>query len=129
MLSQALAVGSTVAVSFAVDSGFGKRTASLSASNIEAIQRKIYAATILYVLTVGAAKLSAAAFFARLMCTAFHKVAVIVVVIIVICWTLATASVVAFGCRLPRPWEIWGGTCISMVCFLRPQHNRVVIAD
>lgn len=108
-------MGSTIAISLAVSSGLGKRTFLLINSNVAAIQKEMYAATILYVLTVGTSKISITTFLARLACNSFHKAAVVFLGVVALCWTLAITGGVVFECQLPRPWEAFTGKCISMV--------------
>lgn len=113
--TQTLAIGSTVAISLAVNSGLGKRNALLQNVNIEQIQRSTYAATIFYVLTVGVSKLSITTFLSRLACTSRHKNARILLCALVVCWTVAITIGVVFECELPRPWQVLTGRCIRMV--------------
>ncbi|KAF2677530.1 hypothetical protein K458DRAFT_349898, partial [Lentithecium fluviatile CBS 122367] len=117
LVAAAFAIGGTIAISFSVFSGLGKRTFLLNEASIEDIQRVVYAATISYVLTVGVSKLSITTFLARLACTPIHRNAVRVLGALVVCWTTAITIGVVFECRLPRPWQIFTGKCISMFPF------------
>jgi hypothetical protein len=36
--------------------------------------------------------------------------------VVVLMWTLAVMTGIVFECEMPRPWEIWTGKCIPMVC-------------
>ena len=69
----------------------------------------MYAATIMYVLTVGVSKFAITTFLSRLACTTLHKA------INIVCWLCAITAGVVFECDLPRPWEVFGGKCIPFV--------------
>ncbi|KAF2112038.1 hypothetical protein BDV96DRAFT_665054 [Lophiotrema nucula] len=112
-----LAIGSTVAISLAVESGLGRRYFLLKTENIVSIQKEMYAATILYILTVGVSKISITAFLGRLSGTATHKTIIIILGIVILCWTIAITFGVAFACALPHPWETFTGKCISTMPF------------
>ncbi|KAK7186293.1 hypothetical protein PSPO01_07682 [Paraphaeosphaeria sporulosa] len=112
-----IAIGGTVAGSFAVESGFGKRISLLTPATLEKIQKELYATTILYVITIGLSKLSITTFLERLACTSNHKTAVIIMYAVVISWTFAFTTGVLFQCELPRPWAVFNGKCIPMLPF------------
>ncbi|ORY16635.1 hypothetical protein BCR34DRAFT_97286 [Clohesyomyces aquaticus] len=111
----AFAIGSTIAISFAVNSGLGKKSHLLDKSKAGAIQKDMYAATILYILTIGLSKFSITTFFSRLTCTTLHKVVVVILSAVIVCWTIATTLGVLFQCELPHPWEVFTGKCIPLL--------------
>ncbi|KAF2471004.1 uncharacterized protein BDR25DRAFT_368735 [Lindgomyces ingoldianus] len=117
VIAGAFAIGSTIAISFAVNSGLGKRSYLLAFGDVSHIQKDMYVATILYVLTVGVSKFSIAMFLSRLACARMHKVVVVTLSGIIICWTTAATFGVSFQCELPRPWEVFTGKCIPLLPF------------
>ncbi|KAF1955370.1 hypothetical protein CC80DRAFT_594523 [Byssothecium circinans] len=112
----ALAVTGIVTISLAVDSGLGKRDVLIDPARKNNLQKHVYISNILYVLTLGFSKLSVATFLTRLACTPKHKTAVLLLGILVVCWMIAITGVVAFSCKLPRPWND-DGKCISILPF------------
>ncbi|KAF2637433.1 hypothetical protein P280DRAFT_552117 [Massarina eburnea CBS 473.64] len=116
LIATALAIGNTIAISFAVESGLGKRAFLLTIAHIVDISKEIYISTILYIPTVGFSKLSVTIFVARLTCTPSHKRAVILLGVVISCWTISITGVVAFMCKLPRPWD-YTGQCIPIMPF------------
>ncbi|KAF2450520.1 hypothetical protein P171DRAFT_516380 [Karstenula rhodostoma CBS 690.94] len=112
-----VAIGGAVAGSFAVESGFGKRISLLTPAALEKIQKELYTATVLYILTIGLSKLSITTFLERLACTSNHKISVIILYTVSISWTFAFTTGVLFQCELPRPWAVLNGKCIPMLPF------------
>jgi hypothetical protein len=51
----------------------------------------------------------------RLAATKLHKLAIVVLGVVVICWTIAITTSVVFECALPHPWEVFSGKCIDPV--------------
>ncbi|KAF2662413.1 hypothetical protein K491DRAFT_709782 [Lophiostoma macrostomum CBS 122681] len=120
VVAAVFAIGGTIAMSLAVNSGLGKRAHAITGDNISSIHKDVYAATILYVLTVGLSKFSMCAFLTRLAATKLHKMAIAVLGIVVLCWTIAITIGVVFECALPRPWEVFTGKCIDPLAFWTP---------
>jgi hypothetical protein len=120
VIAAVFAIGNTIAISLAVNSGLGKRAHAITTDNISKIQREVYAATILYVLTVGLSKFSMCAFLMRLAATKLHKLAIVVLGVVVICWTIAITTSVVFECALPHPWEVFSGKCIDPMALWTP---------
>jgi hypothetical protein len=77
--------------------------------------QEMYAATIMYVLTVGVSKFGITTFLSRLACTTLHKAINVALSVTIVCWTCAITAGVVFECDLPRPWEAFGGKCIPFV--------------
>jgi hypothetical protein len=75
----------------------------------------MYAATIMYVLTVGISKFAITTFLSRLAWTTLHKAINISLSVTIVCWTCAITGGVIFECELPRPWAAFGGKCIPLV--------------
>ncbi|KAF2198696.1 hypothetical protein GQ43DRAFT_343134, partial [Delitschia confertaspora ATCC 74209] len=117
VVAAALSIGSAIAISLAVNNGLGRRLYLLGAFSLSQIQKEIYAATILYILAVGMSKISMSWFLARLAGEAVHKVAVVILSSVVVAWTIAVTFGFAFQCKLPRPWDVHGGKCISIMAF------------
>ncbi|PSN71748.1 hypothetical protein BS50DRAFT_672683 [Corynespora cassiicola Philippines] len=117
LLSAVLAIGSTVAISCAVQSGLGQRSRTLTVPNIRKVQKAMYAATIMYVLTVGLSKIAITIFLLRLACRSFHRIAVRALGLVIISWTIAITAGVVFQCKLPNPWALFTGKCIPMLPF------------
>ncbi|CAI6339732.1 unnamed protein product [Periconia digitata] len=117
IIAVAIAIGGMVVVSFAVQSGLGKRYSQLSADRRDEIQKECYIVTILYVLSVGISKLSVMAFLDRLACTRLQRLCVTVLSILVLLWTISVTLVVVFACGLPQPWGFYQNHCIEVLPF------------
>ncbi|KAL1794888.1 hypothetical protein ACET3X_006704 [Alternaria dauci] len=111
------ALGSTVIISTALDSGLGKKNCLLNDGDLEHIQLKIFVTTIFFVLTISLAKSSVLLFLYHLADSTFRKASVLAISALVLLWTIATVAGMVFQCELPKPWMIWTGKCISLVPF------------
>ncbi|PVH93776.1 hypothetical protein DM02DRAFT_634271 [Periconia macrospinosa] len=117
LLAVVFAIGGIILVSFAVRAGLGMRLESMNENHLDEIQQQTYIITILYVMTIGIAKLSVAAFLYRLAHTRAQKVCVTLLSIFILCWTVAVTAVVIFACGLPRPWGFIKNDCIEVIPF------------
>ncbi|KAF1974221.1 hypothetical protein BU23DRAFT_532214 [Bimuria novae-zelandiae CBS 107.79] len=113
----ALAMGGIIASSYAVEYGLGKRLNVLTDTSLEDIQKALYAATIIYVATIGISKLSIAIFLARLACTPVHKTFVTIMYAVISCWIFVFTVEVIFQCALPQPLGAFRGKCIAILPF------------
>ena len=83
----------------------------------EPMQRpqSVYAATILYVVAIGIAKLSIIVLIGRLTLTKMHLKILQALSAVVVAWTVVAVLVTAFECRLPKPWDLFGRQCLDPV--------------
>jgi hypothetical protein len=109
-------LGATIIITTAVDSGLGKKDCLLSSEDIDQIQIKVFASTILFVFALSISKCSMLLFLHRAADTLTQRLGVMIVGIVVLMWTLAVMTGIVFECEMPGPWEIWTGKCIPMVC-------------
>jgi membrane-anchored glycerophosphoryl diester phosphodiesterase (GDPDase) len=109
------ALGSTVIISTAVDSGLGKKKCLLNEGDLEQIQLKLFVTTILFVLTTSLAKSSVLLFLYHLADNTFRRASVLAIGVLVLVWTIAVLAGTIFQCELPTPWMVWTGRCIPLV--------------
>jgi hypothetical protein len=113
-------LGATVIISTAVDSGLGKMQCLLSSKDIQQIEIKVYASTLLFVLALSISKCSVLLFLHQAANNMLQRLCVMIVSVLVLIWTLAIMTGIVFECEMPRPWEIWTGKCIPMVRWILP---------
>ncbi|CBX97770.1 predicted protein [Plenodomus lingam JN3] len=111
------ALGSTLVISTAVDSGLGKLQCLLDSTDIDRIQVKIFVATILSVLALSIPKCSVLIFFYRVAHSTLQRIGVVTLGCLVLLWTIAVISGTVFQCAMPQPWTIWTGKCIPLATF------------
>lgn len=114
------ALGSTLVLSTAVDSGLGKRECLLFPTDVEQVQIKIFIATILFVMAISVSKCSILLFLYRLARDSLQKAGVVMIGALVLLWTIAVISGTVFQCEMPQPWTIWTGKCIPLVRLSSP---------
>ncbi|OCK74153.1 hypothetical protein K432DRAFT_410102 [Lepidopterella palustris CBS 459.81] len=117
LVATAFGIGSAIAISLAVNKGLGRRISSLGQTEIDTLQKEVYAATILYVLTVAVSKLSIMIFFTRLAVAQTHKTIVLILTAVIGSWSIAAVFGVAFQCPTPTPWNVFSGQCVSLLSF------------
>ncbi|KAH6009766.1 hypothetical protein HBI82_135910 [Parastagonospora nodorum] len=110
-------LGVTIVISTAVDSGLGKTGCLLSWGQLEDIQIRIFASTILFVLVLSISKCSLLMFLHRVANNTLQRVGIMTIGVVVLIWMLGVLTGIIFECEMPRPWEIWTGKCIPMVPF------------
>lgn len=106
-------------MSLAVQSGLGKRFSSLNVNRVEEIRREVYVTNILYVMTIGLSKLSVTAFLYRISCIRTHRICVIILTVIISCWSIADTAVIIFACGIMQTWGFGRDECIEAVCMQR----------
>ncbi|KAH7394457.1 hypothetical protein BKA66DRAFT_601057 [Pyrenochaeta sp. MPI-SDFR-AT-0127] len=111
------ALGSTVIISMAVDSGLGKRGCLLNAADMEQIQVKVFISTILFALAISISKCSILLYIHQVAGDSLHRIGAVVISILVLLWTIAILAGIVFQCEMPKPWGIWTGKCIPLFPF------------
>jgi hypothetical protein len=109
------ALGSTVVIFTAVDSGLGKRRCLLTAADIRQIQVKVFVSTILFILAVSISTCSALLFLHRLTRNLWQRVEVVALGVLLLLWTIVILAGMIFQCEMPKPWSVWTGKCIPLV--------------
>jgi hypothetical protein len=102
-------------VSTAVDSGLGKRQCLLTSDDLEQIQIKVFISTLLFVLALSISKCSILLFLHQAARNAFQRLAIIVIGVLILLWTLAVMAIIILECEMPTPWQIWTSKCIPLV--------------
>jgi hypothetical protein len=116
VVASVFALGSTVIISTAVDSGLGKKKCLLDDDDdLEQIQLKLFITTILFVLTISISKSSVLLFLYHLADSTLRRACVVTTSVLVLLWTIAVLAVMVFQCEQPTPWMIWTGECIPLV--------------
>ena len=134
---QAFCVAQSVAVSLQAHYGFGTPMATLDGYQIESnlkvtsylrssiwstalmCAKSEYAATILFIASLGFSKLAVVAFVHHLTPSELHRRINFGVLALIILWLVCSVLVAAFECRLPRPWDRTLDRCIDRVSCLR----------
>lgn len=78
--------------------------------------QSLYAAYLLYILSLMFSKLSLAVFIRSLTPASKDKWLARGVEAIVYLWALAAFFGSAFQCSVPRTWDFWNGQCFNVVC-------------
>ncbi|KAL6706409.1 hypothetical protein ACN47E_005515 [Coniothyrium glycines] len=111
------ALGSTVIISTAVESGLGKRKCLLSSEDLEQVQVQVFVSTILFALSISISKCSILLLLHKMAQNTVQRVCVVAVGVLVLLWVTAVMAGVVFQCEMPTPWEIWTGKCIPVLPF------------
>ncbi|ATY65780.1 hypothetical protein A9K55_001510 [Cordyceps militaris] len=112
----ALAVAQSVVVIMAAANGLGRHDDTLSAGQISYILKCIYAANVLYIVTLAVTKISA--------CLTVMNVAPLnrrrgsfAVMGVIALWAVSAVVTVLFQCQVSAPWNFVSGKCINMPAF------------
>lgn len=120
LIALVMALGEVIAILLTVNRGMGTRPTLLSPAQITGIERGVYAADLLYVLTIALGKGSTLLLLHRLTVLTPHKIAVRTIAAITVAWTFAAVFGAAFQCHLPSPWVVEGNRCFDIVGELLP---------
>ncbi|QUC21747.1 uncharacterized protein UV8b_05990 [Ustilaginoidea virens] len=118
LLSLAFSIGMTAGVITACHNGLGKRQSGLSDRELQIYQKAVYAARLMYILTLAFSKASVLVLLGTISSNATHRVLVYATGIFLSLWALTSVLVSAFVCGLPRPWAVSSGCiqqCVSIV--------------
>ncbi|KAF6221246.1 hypothetical protein HO133_002101 [Letharia lupina] len=105
------AIGQSVAVSVEAGHGYGSPSDPLSRSQATSNLKSEYAASLLYVASLGFAKASVVALVNTLTPIRSHRRATYGLAIFLFLWVIIGEFGTAFLCHLPRPWDYLEGHC------------------
>ncbi|KAF2140463.1 uncharacterized protein K452DRAFT_288545 [Aplosporella prunicola CBS 121167] len=120
-----LGVGVVIALSLAVNDGLGKRMPG----RLAAVEKHVYSATILYLLTLCLAKLSVIVFLARLAAAKTHLAATWALGALTLAWALASVLGFAFRCAMPAPWTFDESCCFDSIAFWKASAAVDMLTD
>ncbi|KAF5866896.1 hypothetical protein ETB97_008701 [Aspergillus alliaceus] len=134
IVSVVICIAQSVALSMATANGYGDHYDSLSETSHEGVMKSQYAATILFITSMGFSKLSFIHIFWSV--TPFHPDRHITagLEIITTLWTVAGIFTAAFQCKPPRTWDYLNGQCINRrawwncLCVMNILTDAVVMA-
>lgn len=115
LLALTTALGEVIAILLSVNHGLGIRTGLLSAAQLASVQKGVYAACLLYILTLTLGKASTLLLLHRLTISPPHKLTVAITAGAILVWTFVALFGAAFQCHLPRPWNVQSGHCFDVV--------------
>ncbi|KYG42582.1 hypothetical protein M433DRAFT_26790 [Acidomyces richmondensis BFW] len=110
-------VGEVVAISLAANDGLGRRAELLDSAQIKNVQKRLYASSILYVVTLAFAKASIVILMSRLFVEKRHVTVNRILSAALLVWSLAAIFGAAFQCGLPHPWRYFAQTCSNTNTF------------
>ena len=111
----AFGIGQSIAILVAISNGLGQRKAHLSADSITSVESAQYAASLLFISTIGLAKLSILQLLTGLIVEKTHIRIVRATMYAVVAWTVPNIFVLAFQCGAFQPWNTESGQCINQV--------------
>lgn len=118
LLALLTALGEVIAISLSVNRGLGLKSTLISPPQLVSIQKGVYAASLLYVLTIALGKASTLLLLHRLTVSTPHRLAVQITAAVIVAWTLAALFGAAFQCHLPEAWVIGDRRCFDIVSTL-----------
>ncbi|KID86812.1 choline transport protein [Metarhizium guizhouense ARSEF 977] len=108
--------------------GLGQHGDALSERQIESILEGEYATELLYIASLGLAKVSTAATVVNI-ASRSHRNVIFGIGTVIIAWAVTGFIVVLFQCQLPAPWDIIHKSCIARPAFWRYFCAANVITD
>jgi len=113
MVAAFLGTLQVVFVQLAVNHGLGRTRKTVSNKEFVLYQKYEYAAQILLVATMAAAKASLALLIQSLMAEGHSLLASRSLLGVIVAWGVTAVFTTAFGCALPSPWD-FTGRCINL---------------
>lgn len=115
LCSLVLCIAQSVAVTLQCQHGFGRPMSSLSDEDVQVNLKSEYAATMLFILSVGFSKLAIVSFIHCLTPFESHRKINFDVGGLASIWIVCSAIVAACQCRLPDPWNRAQAHCINRI--------------
>ncbi|CAI7567762.1 unnamed protein product [Penicillium viridicatum] len=115
--SLVLGIGQSIVVSLAVGSGYGKHSKDVSSADMEQVMKNLFAASLLYLLSLTFSKLSLVVFIRGLTPSAKDKWLARGVEVIVYAWAVVAIFGTAFQCSLPHTWDFQNGQCFNLLAW------------
>ncbi|CAG8979943.1 hypothetical protein HYALB_00013367 [Hymenoscyphus albidus] len=118
ILSTLFAIGTTASLSVGVSNGLGMLAWELGTrSQTEKIQKAVYSANILFVLSQGFAKLSMAIFIRTITPNELHRSFAIYICFAVTVWMINAVFGLVFQCHMPAVWNSLENVCTNRLAF------------
>ncbi|KAJ6790134.1 hypothetical protein PWT90_05309 [Aphanocladium album] len=112
----ALAVAQSIVVILQGANGFGQHNYALQPEQISYALKCMYAANVLYIVTLGVTKISA--------CMTVMNVApldrrrgIFSVMALIVLWAVSAVVTVLFQCQVSAPWNFMTGKCVNLPVF------------
>lgn len=113
--SQVFGLGQTIASTVAIVNGFGKDLSLVPDAQVPRVEKSLYAAEPLYIVTVALTKCSVALLFVRLMLLRPRVVTCYALLAASVLWSIGAFLGRAIECTSPRPWTLVEDRCRSSV--------------
>ncbi|KAE8378066.1 hypothetical protein BDV26DRAFT_304605 [Aspergillus bertholletiae] len=114
IVSMAICVAQSLAVSLATAGGYGDRYDTLSDTRIQSIMKSQYAATILFLLSMCFSKLALIHFIRSVTPAASDRRVASGLEVLIILWAVAGVMGSAFQCKPPQTWNYLSGQCFNI---------------
>ncbi|KAJ3496005.1 hypothetical protein NLG97_g2980 [Lecanicillium saksenae] len=112
----ALAVAQTIAVIIQGANGFGQHDYARQPDQIAFTLKCMYAANILYIVTLGVTKISASMTVMNV-APLDRRRGIFSVMAVIVLWALSGVITVLFQCQVSAPWDFTTGKCINLSAF------------
>ncbi|KAK4896009.1 hypothetical protein LTR27_005865 [Elasticomyces elasticus] len=106
LVGLAMAVAQAGLMTLAVDRGLGQRTSDLGPEQLEESSKAFYAANILTVAVLAAAKMSVTLLIVSIQPIGAVLISCYAHLVVVGVWCVAGIFALAFQCKLPNPWAL-----------------------
>lgn len=110
-----LGMGQSIGVSVAIQNGLGKYQDLLNTTQLQSVDKALYANDLLYILSLSLSKISVLELLQGLAVVDKHKTIAKWTSYFVGIWTLAIIIPPLFRCSLPQVWNSQSNNCINMV--------------
>ncbi|KAJ5951270.1 uncharacterized protein N7479_009683 [Penicillium vulpinum] len=122
-------IGQSIVVSLAVGSGYGKHYKDVSDAEMEQLMKNLFAASLLYLLSLMFSKLSLVVFIRSLTPSAKDKWLARGVEVILYVWAVVAILGTAFQCSLPRTWDFQNGQCFNLLAWRYFIAISIIVTD
>lgn len=131
MLALALSIASGGAVSLQTHNGLGRDMSLLTQSQLVVYQKAEYANNLLYIATLGLAKLSIISLLIILTASKPHRNLGLALASFIGLWTVFSICLAAFQCGTTEPWRFLGNEemCFNIVSFWRSVGAINILTD
>ncbi|RHZ61795.1 uncharacterized protein CDV56_104138 [Aspergillus thermomutatus] len=116
LLALLMSIAQSVAVSIAVQNGYGDHLTKLGDTKVESIMKSQYVATMFYILAIAFSQLAFLCFVQHLTPTSQSRVVFLALQIIIAAWAISGIFASAFQCH-PDRWDYLHGSCYDREAF------------
>ncbi|KAF2494361.1 hypothetical protein BU16DRAFT_562022 [Lophium mytilinum] len=124
-----LALGQTIAVSVQANSALGRHLSILSTDQVNTFQAAQYAATMLYILSIGSTRVSIWLFVRQIVQEKRQKWIATAMGAFCLLWTLTAFIAAAVPCDEPNPWKFLGNQCYDRLAFARYAASSNIVVE